>query len=581
MKNTAALLPPEKRPECSVEPAQGERAVASDSCNSNSPSGSASNDATKSNAPTEESEQLEKKPCLHTIEDGGSNSSGGGRRKRVQWTWTGGISAVLVGSFGAWFAYEVYESASPTQFLPGCQSSSEPPKPAAGQALSPSSTAASTLCPAAAAPTTLQTPPKVAVGFSARANSASDMNVAKAEWRMSQKLKTLALGEKAPLRAVAESRFQTGLPREMQDNLALYFLQLDVDKPNGVRRTDALALATMEERRTSGCSLQVQRCLTPPISFKKRYSRCILPNSLWRLSAAHETAQRLTRERVPSPLSPRATESCSSSRALRISSSAMPVHDSGEALSAFSQEVGELIEALVLHEEAHPEEAAARRQQPQEEQPRGGTDEQQEMQNAGAEAEVTDAPNTQKGDSDVSTPVLLPGENPQERVLRLLKEANERARPTAWTVPRMESFPQPLAPPLPQQQPWKEVQQQESSESTEQLGVEGSRKEAREALELRLEVVKRTLSDLQALGSRQVDFMHSHEGTRTVCSIDEGSWGPIDSFLVNQSLQSEAMLSLSLTNRAHLMPAVASPRNNRVRFEAYWPLRLNACLSCQ
>ncbi|XP_026192977.1 uncharacterized protein LOC34623750 [Cyclospora cayetanensis] len=486
MKNTAALLPPEKRPECSVEPAQGERAVASDSCNSNSPSGSASNDATKSNAPTEESEQLEKKPCLHTIEDGGSNSSGGGRRKRVQWTWTGGISAVLVGSFGAWFAYEVYESASPTQFLPGCQSSSEPPKPAAGQALSPSSTAASTLCPAAAAPTTLQTPPKVAVGFSARANSASDMNVAKAEWRMSQKLKTLALGEKAPLRAVAESRFQTGLPREMQDNLALYFLQLDVDKPNGVRRTDALALATMVRRALSVNATGV----------------------------------------VCAKASIKATESCSSSRALRISSSAMPVHDSGEALSAFSQEVGELIEALVLHEEAHPEEAAARRQQPQEEQPRGGTDEQQEMQNAGAEAEVTDAPNTQKGDSDVSTPVLLPGENPQERVLRLLKEANERARPTAWTVPRMESFPQPLAPPLPQQQPWKEVQQQESSESTEQLGVEGSRKEAREALELRLEVVKRTLSDLQALGSRQVDFMHSHEGTRTVCSIDEGSWGP-------------------------------------------------------
>ncbi|CDJ70215.1 hypothetical protein ENH_00079670 [Eimeria necatrix] len=108
-----------------------------------------------------------------------SSSSSSSSWWPVRLTWTSGLAAVFGASFSAWFLYEVVES---------------------------------------------------------------DFNVAKAEWRMSRKVRKLFVGEDPLPRAAVASKYKTALSQEAADELALYFIQLDIDKPNGVRRSDALGL---------------------------------------------------------------------------------------------------------------------------------------------------------------------------------------------------------------------------------------------------------------------------------------------------------------------------------------------------
>eukprot|EP00919_Chromeraceae_sp_WS-2016_P005887 GHVR01013825.1.p1 GENE.GHVR01013825.1~~GHVR01013825.1.p1 ORF type:complete len:249 (+),score=49.74 GHVR01013825.1:43-789(+) len=72
----------------------------------------------------------------------------------------------------------------------------------------------------------------------------ADYNLGKTEWMMEQDI-TLAIHGK-PLRQqnIINSEFKIGLSDELSDELSLYFLQLDSDKENGVKRSDGLYLAS-------------------------------------------------------------------------------------------------------------------------------------------------------------------------------------------------------------------------------------------------------------------------------------------------------------------------------------------------
>ncbi|CDJ45540.1 hypothetical protein, conserved, partial [Eimeria tenella] len=295
-------------------------------------------------------------------------------------------------------------------------------------------------------------------------------NVAKAEWRMSRKVRKLFVGEDPLPRAAVASKYKTALSQEAADELALYFIQLDIDKPNGVRRSDALALVAS-------------------LGFDPKNKVC----------------GNFVRSGKGRPI-----------------------------------EVAELIEALLLDEEAHPEEAAAYRQQQQEQQQQEqqeqqqkdqqqqeqqqqqqeqqhGEQEKQQQQEQQQESEKKDDTSSSAAAADEAAaaaaaaagielaagiPVSLPGEKPQERVLRILREANARARPTAWAIPSLERIQPPLAPLLQQQLQQQQLQQQQLQQQQQQQD-EDSPEEAREELQLRLQIVQKTLRDLQALAKRQ------------------------------------------------------------------------------
>ncbi|PHJ20894.1 hypothetical protein CSUI_005273 [Cystoisospora suis] len=70
-----------------------------------------------------------------------------------------------------------------------------------------------------------------------------DYNVAKAEWVAAERIGNLFFkrSREGPRQEAANrSKFSVGLSPELQKELALFFLQLDLDKPNGVRRSDIM-----------------------------------------------------------------------------------------------------------------------------------------------------------------------------------------------------------------------------------------------------------------------------------------------------------------------------------------------------
>ncbi|KAL8275125.1 hypothetical protein Esti_001004 [Eimeria stiedai] len=270
--------------------------------------------------------------------------------------------------------------------------------------------------------------------------SDSGFNFGKAEWVISAKVKRLLLGGdwERTSRAAPDSRFEVGLSQELQNELALYFIQLDLDKPNGVRRSDALALVEQ-----LGFSARSQICA----DFVRKGKGKPIPQL---------------------------------------------------ALRGFCmQEAGELLEALLLHEEANPTPPSASHQKQEEEQQQQQQRQQPERNGMEGELHAAAAAAAADADADAVAPCSLPGERPQARVLRLLREANRRASPTAWTVPPVDSVLRVLSK---QQQQHQEQQQQQQQQQQE--GGEGDG-EAREALELRLTAIDRLLQDFTSLDARR------------------------------------------------------------------------------
>ncbi|PFH31888.1 hypothetical protein BESB_023800 [Besnoitia besnoiti] len=73
----------------------------------------------------------------------------------------------------------------------------------------------------------------------------NDFNVAKTEWVIGEKIRAavFATARGDPRQdAIDHSRFCVGLSDELRRELAIFFLQLDLDKPNGVRRSDVIEL---------------------------------------------------------------------------------------------------------------------------------------------------------------------------------------------------------------------------------------------------------------------------------------------------------------------------------------------------
>ncbi|KFG29195.1 hypothetical protein TGP89_209680 [Toxoplasma gondii p89] len=73
----------------------------------------------------------------------------------------------------------------------------------------------------------------------------NDFNVAKAEWAIGEKIRARVFKytRNGPRQEAADnSKFSVGLSEELQKEIALFFLQLDLDKPNGVRRSDVMEL---------------------------------------------------------------------------------------------------------------------------------------------------------------------------------------------------------------------------------------------------------------------------------------------------------------------------------------------------
>eukprot|EP00920_Eleutheroschizon_duboscqi_P012690 GHVT01030058.1.p1 GENE.GHVT01030058.1~~GHVT01030058.1.p1 ORF type:complete len:519 (+),score=141.44 GHVT01030058.1:378-1934(+) len=69
----------------------------------------------------------------------------------------------------------------------------------------------------------------------------AEYNVAKAELLIARALVNFFYGAAAPPSpASLNSKFSLALPEELQRELSLYFIQLDIDKENGFRRSDAL-----------------------------------------------------------------------------------------------------------------------------------------------------------------------------------------------------------------------------------------------------------------------------------------------------------------------------------------------------
>ncbi|CBZ49911.1 conserved hypothetical protein [Neospora caninum Liverpool] len=73
----------------------------------------------------------------------------------------------------------------------------------------------------------------------------NDFNVAKAEWAVGEKIRARVFKytRTGPREDAADrSRFNVGLGDDLQKEIAIFFLQLDLDKPNGVRRSDVMDL---------------------------------------------------------------------------------------------------------------------------------------------------------------------------------------------------------------------------------------------------------------------------------------------------------------------------------------------------
>ncbi|KEP62366.1 UNVERIFIED_CONTAM: hypothetical protein HHA_209680 [Hammondia hammondi] len=73
----------------------------------------------------------------------------------------------------------------------------------------------------------------------------NDFNVAKAEWAIGEKIRARVFKytRNGPRQEAADnSKFSVGLSEDLQKEIALFFLQLDLDKPNGVRRSDVMEL---------------------------------------------------------------------------------------------------------------------------------------------------------------------------------------------------------------------------------------------------------------------------------------------------------------------------------------------------
>nr|CAJ20655.1 hypothetical protein TgIb.1820 [Toxoplasma gondii RH] len=117
----------------------------------------------------------------------------------------------------------------------------------------------------------------------------NDFNVAKAEWAIGEKIRARVFKytRNGPRQEAADnSKFSVGLSEELQKEIALFFLQLDLDKPNGVRRSDVMELVkklgfspssgvckiflengqgrTADVKRVSGVTLQTMPSTIPP-----------------------------------------------------------------------------------------------------------------------------------------------------------------------------------------------------------------------------------------------------------------------------------------------------------------------------